>query len=206
MPEPLQKPDATKLTIEQFTEHLNKTTSSIFSPTPPREPTPPRDPTPLRDESKGKGIATEEPLKEIMPYIEENGLVLKIPSLKSFVIPEGQLTNEDVMAQVKEMKRVDDLKAEKKKSEKFLQKILNPATIRAQAQKMAEYEDKKKNMFDEYNHQMTPRADQLLIIKIRYRVNSSKEVTMRITVTPPNSGMQRNGNNGVLRQSTTIKI
>ncbi|GKE75287.1 hypothetical protein Tco_1537328 [Tanacetum coccineum] len=25
-------------------------------------------------------------------------------------------------------------------------------------------------------------------------------------VTPPNSGMQRNGNNGVLRQSTTIKI
>ncbi|GJR84376.1 hypothetical protein Tco_0155161 [Tanacetum coccineum] len=53
MHEPLQKPDATKMTIEQYTEHLNKTTSSIFSPTPPREPTPPK------DESKGKGIATE---------------------------------------------------------------------------------------------------------------------------------------------------
>ncbi|GKC58187.1 hypothetical protein Tco_1085785 [Tanacetum coccineum] len=73
-----------------------------------------------------------------MPYIEEGGLVPKIPCLKSFLIPEGQLTNEDVMAQLKEMKRPADLKAEKEKSEKSLQKIMNPATIRAQAQKMAE--------------------------------------------------------------------
>nr|GEW52215.1 hypothetical protein [Tanacetum cinerariifolium] len=127
MPEPLQNPDATKTIIEQFTKHLNKTTSSIFSFTPPTEPTPPR------YEFKGKGIITEEPLKEIMPYMEESGSVLKIQSLKSFVIPEGQLTNEDVMARVKEMKRLDGLKAEKEKYEKSLQKILNPATIRAQA-------------------------------------------------------------------------
>nr|GEW44574.1 hypothetical protein [Tanacetum cinerariifolium] len=46
MPEPLQNPDAIEMTIKQFTEHLNKTTSSIFSSTPPRES------TPLRDESK----------------------------------------------------------------------------------------------------------------------------------------------------------
>ncbi|GJS23333.1 hypothetical protein Tco_0451965, partial [Tanacetum coccineum] len=65
MPELTQKPDITKMTMEQFTEHLSKTTSSIFSPSPPREPTPPR------DESKGKGIATEEPLKDIMPFIEK---------------------------------------------------------------------------------------------------------------------------------------
>ncbi|GJX34611.1 hypothetical protein Tco_0246168 [Tanacetum coccineum] len=65
MPEPTQKPDITKMTIEQFIEHISKTTSSIFSPSPPREPTPPR------DESKGKGIATEEPLKDIMPFTEE---------------------------------------------------------------------------------------------------------------------------------------
>ncbi|GJW40928.1 hypothetical protein Tco_0066773, partial [Tanacetum coccineum] len=97
LPEPIQKPNVTKMTIEQFTKHLNKTTSSFFSPTPPREPTLPRDLTPPRDESKGK---------------------------------EGQLTNEDVMAQVKEMKRLADLKAEKEKSEKSLQKIMNPATIR----------------------------------------------------------------------------
>ncbi|GJR03397.1 hypothetical protein Tco_0526381 [Tanacetum coccineum] len=64
------------------------TTSSIFSPSPPREP------TLSRDESKGKGIATEEPLKDIMSWKKE----------------------------VKEMKRLADLKAEKEKSEKSLQK------------------------------------------------------------------------------------
>nr|GEX19534.1 hypothetical protein [Tanacetum cinerariifolium] len=37
---------------------------------------------------------------------------------------EGQLTNEDVVAQVKEMKRLADLKDEKEKSEKSLQKIM----------------------------------------------------------------------------------
>ncbi|GJT87735.1 hypothetical protein Tco_1069452 [Tanacetum coccineum] len=107
MPEPIQKPDATKMTIEQFTKHLNKTTSSIFSFTPPTKP------TPLKDKSKGK----------------EN---------------------------------------------------LYPVTIRAQTQKIAEYEAKRKKMCDEYNHQITHRADQLPITKISYRVNSSKEATMRI--------------------------
>ncbi|GJZ27214.1 hypothetical protein Tco_0571467 [Tanacetum coccineum] len=111
IPEPLQKPDATNMTMDQFTKYLNKTTSSIFSPTFPREPSPPRDPTPPRDESKGKAS--------------------KIPNCKSFVILEEQLTQEYVMAQLKEMKRLANLKAEKEKSEKFLKKILNPATIRA---------------------------------------------------------------------------
>ncbi|GJY77097.1 hypothetical protein Tco_0482213 [Tanacetum coccineum] len=162
---PIQKPDATKKTIEQFTEHLNKTTSSIFSSTSLRDPTPPK------DESKGKGITSEEPLKEIMPFMEEGGLIPKITSLKSFVIPEGKLTNEDVMAQVKEMKRLANLKAEKEKSEKSLQKIMNPATIRAQAQKMAAYKAKIKKMLDEYNHQISHTADQLPITKIRlYKV------------------------------------
>nr|GEX72240.1 hypothetical protein [Tanacetum cinerariifolium] len=91
MLEPIQKLDVTKMTIKQFTEHLNKTTTSIFSPTPSREPTPPRATTPPRDESKGK---------------------------------EGQLTNEEVVAQVKEMKRLADLNDQKEKSEKSLQKIM----------------------------------------------------------------------------------
>ncbi|GKA43908.1 retrovirus-related pol polyprotein from transposon TNT 1-94, partial [Tanacetum coccineum] len=104
-----KRPEVTKMTLEQFIEHLTKTTSFIFLLAPPSEPTPPRDPTPLKDESKGK---------------------------------EGKLTNEDIMAQFKEMKRLDDLKAKKEKSEK---------------------------------------ADQLPITKISYRVNSSKEATMRIT-------------------------
>ncbi|GJV04137.1 hypothetical protein Tco_1337706 [Tanacetum coccineum] len=110
---------------------LITTPSSIPSPTPLKELTLPRDQNPPRDESKGKGIATEEPLKEIIPFMEEGGSVPKIPSFKSFVILEGELTNEDVMAQLKEMKRLSDLKAEKEKSEKSLQKIMNPATIRA---------------------------------------------------------------------------
>ncbi|GJT34310.1 hypothetical protein Tco_0924729 [Tanacetum coccineum] len=97
------EPNATIMTIAQYTEHFSKTTTSIFSPTLPREPTPPR------YESKGKGI-------------------------------------------LKEMKRLVDLKAEKEKSEQSLKKILNPATIRARAQKMVDY-----------------------------KVNSSKEATMRIT-------------------------
>nr|GEU37329.1 hypothetical protein [Tanacetum cinerariifolium] len=144
LPKPIQKPEVTKMTLDQFTKHLIKTTSYIFSSAIPRELTSLRDPTPFRDESKGKGIATKEPLKGIMPYMEKAGLVSKIPCLKSFVIPEGKLTNKDIMAQVKEMKRLADLKAEKEKSEKSLQKTINPATIMAQAQKMVEYEDKRK--------------------------------------------------------------
>nr|GEW86438.1 hypothetical protein [Tanacetum cinerariifolium] len=62
--------------------------------------------TPLRDESKGKGIATEEPLKDLMPYIEEGGSMPKILKLTSFITPDEQLTQEDIMAQVKEMKRL----------------------------------------------------------------------------------------------------
>ncbi|GKC63060.1 hypothetical protein Tco_1095658, partial [Tanacetum coccineum] len=112
MPEHPKYIEAVKMTLAQFIEHLSKTTSSIFSPTPPREP------TPLRDESKGKGIATEGLLKDIMPFMEEGGSVPKISSLKSFVVPEGPLSQENVMAQLKEMKILADLKAEKQKSEK----------------------------------------------------------------------------------------
>ncbi|GJX17159.1 putative reverse transcriptase domain-containing protein [Tanacetum coccineum] len=155
MPEPLQKPDATKMTVDQFIEHLTKTTSSIFSLTPLRYPTPLGDPTPPSDESKGK--------------------------VSNLVILEGQLTQEDVMAQLKEMKRLADLKAEKEKSEKSLKEILSPATIKAQTRKMAEHESKRKKKFDEYNHQITHRANELPITKISYRVNSSKEATIRIT-------------------------
>ncbi|GJU97618.1 hypothetical protein Tco_1326889 [Tanacetum coccineum] len=75
-----------------------------------------------------------------------------------------------------------DLKGEKEKFEKSLKKILNLAIVRAPAQKMAEYEAKRKKMFDEYNHKINHRADQLPITKISYKVNSSKETTIRITI------------------------
>ncbi|GKC60486.1 hypothetical protein Tco_1088084 [Tanacetum coccineum] len=86
-----------------------------------------------------------------MPFIEEGGSAPNIPCFKSFVIPEGQLTQENVVVQLKEMKRLADLKAEIEKSEKSLRKFLNPTIIKAQTQNMAEHEAKRKKMFDEYN-------------------------------------------------------
>ncbi|GJU95441.1 hypothetical protein Tco_1320197 [Tanacetum coccineum] len=61
-----------------------------------------------------------------------------MPKLKSFITPDGQLTQDDIIAQVKEMKRLADLKAKKEKSEESLKRIMNPANIKAQAQKIAE--------------------------------------------------------------------
>ncbi|GJS60647.1 hypothetical protein Tco_0655431 [Tanacetum coccineum] len=108
IPEHLQNPAQQKLSIEQFIEQLFNTTSSSFAPSPPREPTPPRDP------SKGKEIASEEPMKELIPCIEEGGLDLKMLNIKPFVTTEGEISQEEYMAQIKEMKRLADLKAAKK--------------------------------------------------------------------------------------------
>ncbi|GJS89107.1 hypothetical protein Tco_0771743 [Tanacetum coccineum] len=152
-----------------------RTTSLKISPTPPREPTPPR------DESKGKGIATEEPPKDIMPFIEEGGLVPKMPNLKSFVLLEGTLSQEKFMAQLKEMKRLADLKEQEKKSEEELNKLLNPATLKAQALKWEEHEEKKAKILKEFNKCISERTNPLPITKISYVVNSSKTATMRIT-------------------------
>ncbi|GKB45374.1 hypothetical protein Tco_0896127, partial [Tanacetum coccineum] len=56
-----------------------------------------------------------------------------------------------------------------------------PATIRAQTQKMVKHGAKRQTMLDEYNHQMSFRANQLPITKISYVVNPNKEATMKIT-------------------------
>ncbi|GJS72785.1 hypothetical protein Tco_0705626 [Tanacetum coccineum] len=139
------------------------------------------EPTPPRDESKEKGIATEEPLKDLMPYIEEGAYVPKMPKIKSFITRDEQLTQEDITAQVKEMKRLDDLKAEKEKLDESLKMIMNPTNIKARAQKIAEYEAKRAKMFKEYNDCINQRANELPIMKISYRVSSSNDATMRIT-------------------------
>ncbi|GJZ70274.1 hypothetical protein Tco_0633824 [Tanacetum coccineum] len=123
MPEPLKYTEAIKMTLAQFTKHLSKTTSSSFSPTPLREP------TPLRDESKGKGTATEEPLKDTMPFMEKGGSVPKMPKIKSFTASVGPLSQEEFNAQIKEMKRLADLKVEKEKSEQELRKIADKLPI-----------------------------------------------------------------------------
>ncbi|GJT28515.1 hypothetical protein Tco_0908790 [Tanacetum coccineum] len=130
--------------VKQFTDQPFGTTSSKFSPTPPKEP------TPLRDSSKGKAVA----------IIEEPGNEL----------------------QIKELKRISDLKAKKEKSEQELRKLLNLATLKAQAQKWTEHEAKKVKMMEEYNHQISFRADKLPITKISYVVNFIKEATIKITI------------------------
>ncbi|GJX88537.1 hypothetical protein Tco_0340551 [Tanacetum coccineum] len=77
--------------------------------------------------------------------------------------------------------RISDLKAKKEKSEQELRKLLNPATLKAQAHKWTKHKAKKANMMEEYNHQISYRADPLPITKISYVVNSRKEATMKIT-------------------------
>ncbi|GJU61112.1 hypothetical protein Tco_1238878 [Tanacetum coccineum] len=69
------------------------------------------------------------------------------------------MTIEEAKAQLEDMKRLVDLKAEKEKSEKKLKKIMTPAEMQAQAQK----------------------ADKLPITKISYKIHKvSKDATMRI--------------------------
>ncbi|GJU38533.1 hypothetical protein Tco_1191490 [Tanacetum coccineum] len=77
--------------------------------------------------------------------------------------------------------RISDLKAEKEKSEQELRKLLNQVTLKAQAHKWTKHKAKKAKMMEEYNHQISYRADPLPITKISYVVNSRKEATIKIT-------------------------
>ncbi|GKG32959.1 hypothetical protein Tco_0430469, partial [Tanacetum coccineum] len=72
-------------------------------------------------------------------------------------------------------------KVKKEKSEEYLKKMLNPATVKAQTLKMAKHEVKRAKMLKEFNDCINKRANQLPIIKIIYRITSSQDATMRIT-------------------------
>ncbi|GKB64337.1 hypothetical protein Tco_0920523 [Tanacetum coccineum] len=123
-------PNKLQLSVKQITNQLSGTTSLKFSPTPPREPTPPR------DSYKGKAVTIiEEPGNELVQYQEEAGSNPKAPKLKPFPTPEGPLSQEEFDKQIKELKRISDLKDEKEKSEHELRKLLNPSTLKAQAHK-----------------------------------------------------------------------
>ncbi|GJU40065.1 hypothetical protein Tco_1193022 [Tanacetum coccineum] len=99
-----------------------------FSPTPPREPTPPR------DSAKGKEVTiVKEPVNELVLYQEEGGSIPRMPKIKSFITLEETLSQEEFNNQIKEMKRLAHLKAEKEKSELELRKMFNQATLKAQA-------------------------------------------------------------------------
>nr|GEV08386.1 retrovirus-related Pol polyprotein from transposon TNT 1-94 [Tanacetum cinerariifolium] len=89
-----------------------------------------------KDSSKGKAVATlEEPGNGLFKYQEEGGSKPKMPKLKSFITLEGSLSHKEYKNQIRELKRLKDLKAEQEKSEQELRKLLNPATLMAQAEK-----------------------------------------------------------------------
>ncbi|GKA18670.1 retrovirus-related pol polyprotein from transposon TNT 1-94 [Tanacetum coccineum] len=119
-PTPLSLILPQNMTMGQFIDSLFNTTSYEFSPTPPK------------DKSKGKGIAVEEePLKPLLPLIEQSGSDPKMLNLDQFRIS-----------------------AEQEKIEKKL-KTLSKEELEAQATKLAEYDAKRKRMLEEYNHYIT---------------------------------------------------
>ncbi|GKE05288.1 hypothetical protein Tco_1397306, partial [Tanacetum coccineum] len=108
--EHLLKLEEQQKSLKEFTDQLFRTTSSKFSPTPPREP------TPLRDPTKGKEVATvKEQVNELVTHQEEGGSIPKMPKTNSFTTLVGPLSQEEFNNQIKELKRISDLKAEKRK-------------------------------------------------------------------------------------------
>ncbi|GKC13098.1 hypothetical protein Tco_1009880 [Tanacetum coccineum] len=165
--------------VRQFTDQLFGITSSKFSPTPPREPTPPR------DESKGKCITIEEPPKDIMPFIEEQGSVPKILNLKYFILLEGTLSQEKFMAQLKEMKRLADLKEHGKKSEEELKKLLNPATIKAQALNYVVNSSKTATMRITRDKDPTRKSNDMLLQSLRTKFQWVINQAKKLGLPPP---------------------
>ncbi|GJT76861.1 hypothetical protein Tco_1043586 [Tanacetum coccineum] len=73
--------------VDQFIDILFNITSYKYSPTPPR------------DESKGKGIATKEnPIKDLIPLIEEGGLAPQMLNLNQFSTSRIQMSPEEAKA------------------------------------------------------------------------------------------------------------
>ncbi|GJW97685.1 hypothetical protein Tco_0179493 [Tanacetum coccineum] len=128
---------------DSVNQALPNSSSSEFSPIPP-----------LKVADKGKGIATEEePLKQLIPLMEQGGSDPKMLNLQQFNISGKKMTLDDAKAQIVERKRL-----------------------------LAAYEAKRAKMLKEYNHYITFRADLLPITKISYRIdNSTKQASMRIT-------------------------
>ncbi|GKB17224.1 hypothetical protein Tco_0851147 [Tanacetum coccineum] len=113
-------------------------------------------------------------------------------------VSETKVNEESAMVLYNPKKDLVDLTTTKQDSDDdddikttLVQKIQNHAshpqqattitTLKAQAQKWTEHEAKKAKMMEEYNHQISFRADKLPITKISYVVNFRKEATMKIT-------------------------
>nr|GEV18935.1 kinesin-like protein KIN-14C [Tanacetum cinerariifolium] len=92
-----QQPDP-QTTNDHHASSVNEDTT-LFLPTPPKEP------TPLRDTYKGKEVATKEPKNKLVAYMEEGGSDQK--KMRSFITSGRTLSQEDFMAQLKEIKRTN---------------------------------------------------------------------------------------------------
>nr|GEW14971.1 hypothetical protein [Tanacetum cinerariifolium] len=103
------------MTVEQFSDSQFKTTSFEYSPTPPK------------DKSKSKGIVTKEnPLKDLIPLMDEGRSALKIPNLNQFnTAKEGKMTLDEAKGHMQEIQRLAFLKTKKEKSEKKLEDLVN---------------------------------------------------------------------------------
>nr|GEX38391.1 hypothetical protein [Tanacetum cinerariifolium] len=174
------------LNYDELDKEILSKKCKIMTPI-PEFPTPtplysiPPETTPPIDTSKGKGVATEETNTKQIAYMEERGSSLKMPKTKSFITPEGTMSQEEFTKKIIEMKMFHDLKEQEKKSEEELKKLLNPKTFKAQALKWEEHEKKKSKMLNEFTTCISKRKSPLPIIRISYAINSRKEPTMRIT-------------------------
>ncbi|GJR64793.1 hypothetical protein Tco_0010858 [Tanacetum coccineum] len=127
--------------------------------------------------SENKDLDNEHPTKKLNSLI--NYSTPHHPTTLQ-LLPESQHLRETNLKE-REMKRLAYHKAEKEKLEESLRKILNPANVRAQTHKLAEYEAKKAKMLKEYNDFINLRADELPATKISSRISLSHDATMRIT-------------------------
>ncbi|GJR69565.1 hypothetical protein Tco_0015630 [Tanacetum coccineum] len=160
---------------DQFTANLFSSGTSEFSPTPPSK---------VADKEKGKAqISKDDQMKQLLPLMDQGGSTPKISNLDHFrAAGEGPVTFEEAEAQMEEIKRLAELKAEKEKSDKRPKKVMTPDKLKAQAEGLARYEAKRAKMLEEYNHCISFKATPLPITKISYRIiNSTKEASMRIT-------------------------
>ncbi|GJV24000.1 hypothetical protein Tco_1376695 [Tanacetum coccineum] len=112
---------------EEQQKSLHEFTDQLFETTFSKfSPTPLIEPTPPRDPAKGKEV--------------------------SIVKEQGTLSQEEFNNQIKELKRISNLKVQKDKSEQKLRKMFNQVTLKAQAKKWTKHEAKKAKILEEYNH------------------------------------------------------
>nr|GEW00544.1 retrovirus-related Pol polyprotein from transposon TNT 1-94 [Tanacetum cinerariifolium] len=99
--------------LKKFIDELFKTTSSIYSPEPPREPTPPK------DSEKGKGVVTDESQLLLTSPLEEGGSTQKYIDLNELNSQGIKMTIEESKAQLQEIQRLENLKKAEEESEKI---------------------------------------------------------------------------------------